>query len=218
MQLWNRLKRMTPLRWGILGAAAAAFMLGGAVYQDRSPFGPITAAWMQAIFSVIAILAAIWIDRGTVRRAELARRAAQQEAVNDRISTMEACAEALRDCLRTNLEAKRTPVVHPQQKGGYEARAARQVLERSFHDQVRAVKRVAQENRILIDRGEVIPPVLRRQLIAASEMDRAIIGLEGLERLMEPFGDHRLYWPQIQDALDVITDELKMQAPQLPQS
>lgn len=58
--------------WIASGAAAAGFLLGGAAFRDQAIFGPTVASWVQAVGSIVAILAsaavAIFVDRNAAAR------------------------------------------------------------------------------------------------------------------------------------------------------
>ena len=64
-------QRRSP-HWPLLAAAAlmgGVALVGGAVQHDPLGwFGQVTAAWVQALGSVVAIIAAIVIDQGSARR------------------------------------------------------------------------------------------------------------------------------------------------------
>lgn len=46
---------------GVTVGMLALFLVGGAVWKDRSLFGPTVAAWVQALGSIAAILIAVWV-------------------------------------------------------------------------------------------------------------------------------------------------------------
>jgi hypothetical protein len=54
-----------------------------------------TAAMGQAIGSVVAIAAAIWIDQGTVRRQRKEKAEARAEAVRGRLQAIDNCVREL---------------------------------------------------------------------------------------------------------------------------
>lgn len=53
------------------------------------------AAWAQGVFSVAAVAAAVWIDQGAARRLRRDRLAAQRDARDARVQTVESVAVAL---------------------------------------------------------------------------------------------------------------------------
>jgi len=57
---------------GVVSTLAAAFALGGSIAADGL-FGQVTAAWVQAIGSIAAITAAIWIAGRQFRQSEFHR-------------------------------------------------------------------------------------------------------------------------------------------------
>lgn len=62
----------------IFGFLLAGFLLGGAVSSDdQGLFGPVVAAWVQAVGSIAAISAAIWIAGAEARRARKTAHAIQ---------------------------------------------------------------------------------------------------------------------------------------------
>lgn len=65
-QAWTELRRPRGAAV-VVGGCAVAFLLGGAAAKDGL-FGAVMAAWIQAFGSVVAIAAAVWIDRGEARR------------------------------------------------------------------------------------------------------------------------------------------------------
>lgn len=106
---------MSAKRHGLVFAAllVVGFVVGGAVAID-GPFGQAPAAWFQAIGSVAAIVAAIWIDRGSARRQTEERNATAR-------SVLVSCAELVtkfyikaaagREIIAESGEARSGPVV-----------------------------------------------------------------------------------------------------------
>jgi hypothetical protein len=74
-------------------------LVAGAAWADRDGFfGAITAAWIQAVGSIAAIAAAIWIDRGEARRAREAVLRAEQEAISSRLKAIRNAANVCLNC------------------------------------------------------------------------------------------------------------------------
>lgn len=77
--------------------------------------GDNAAAWVQAVGSVLAILAAIWIDQGAARRAERAIEAARQDRLTIISEAVGEWRTAFFDSVRSlqNLSNLAPLVVHP---------------------------------------------------------------------------------------------------------
>lgn len=94
---WGDLFRWLQSPKGTVGVAAvlaAAFALGGAIAEDGL-FGQVTAAWVQAIGSIAAISAAIWIAGRQFRQSEIHR----WEADASRVSVALHLSAQLRDAI-----------------------------------------------------------------------------------------------------------------------
>jgi hypothetical protein len=76
----------------IAALAAVAFFMGGAIATDGL-FGSVVAAWVQAIGSIGAIIGAIYVDRGSARRALLQQERAAAEREDARVSALSHTAE-----------------------------------------------------------------------------------------------------------------------------
>lgn len=85
-----------PLGWYAFGLAlfAGAALIGGAAQNSGSIFSDEAAAWVQAVGSIAAIVAAIVIDQGAARRLEAQRKseveASDQARRQDRAARIEA--------------------------------------------------------------------------------------------------------------------------------
>lgn len=83
------LKRPLPLL-GVLGACLGTLLIGGAIATDKSVFGPTTAAWVQAVGTIAAIIAAVAIPiaerRGQVAHYREAALAVAKELVDEIVS------------------------------------------------------------------------------------------------------------------------------------
>ncbi len=75
-ELFRSVRRPLPLLV-LLAACAGVFMVGGAMWTDRTPFGQTTAGWVQAVGSIAAILAAVWLQDRDRRLKERDARKAQ---------------------------------------------------------------------------------------------------------------------------------------------
>lgn len=85
--MW-KVTKMTRMRrfilWAVIASVGATvgFLFGAGRHDLLDPI--VAAAWVQAVGSVAAILAAIWIDRGAARRAEDERRDEQARDEEER--------------------------------------------------------------------------------------------------------------------------------------
>jgi hypothetical protein len=77
------------------GLAGLTLIAGAAIRDDNGMFGEITAAMLQAVFSVVAIVAVIWIDFRAAKRLSDERQVARTEAVRAREGAVYYCRNVL---------------------------------------------------------------------------------------------------------------------------
>ncbi len=87
--------------------AAGGWLALVASHDPAGAFGESSAAWTQALMSVGAILAAIFIDQGASRRDRRERQAAADRARAARLRAISACATMLDNAAKA--VAERTP-------------------------------------------------------------------------------------------------------------
>jgi hypothetical protein len=108
--------RRWPLLAGIGVIAAVALFAGAVVHDPQGLFGQVSAAWLQAVGSVAAILAAIAIDQGSARRQREQFDHAEMLRKRDRVETAMAAASlagfAMRWAENTQSDLKKWPGDH----------------------------------------------------------------------------------------------------------
>lgn len=80
---------LKPALWSnwtlaVLAAVGVALVGAAATFDDDGLFGEVTAAWVQAVGSIAAIGAAIWIEQGSQRRAREDRLQQRRVAIRQR--------------------------------------------------------------------------------------------------------------------------------------
>ena len=118
LERWRRAGWTTHLLIVACVIAAAALVATIGQQAKDGPFGQTTAAWVQAVGSVMAIIGAIWIDQGSARRQAGALQAEQERGEKERDAALTARRQALLECraalaiLSTDL-TRATPVGVP---------------------------------------------------------------------------------------------------------
>jgi hypothetical protein len=87
--------RTLPETAAVSGVLAVTVVSVVALHDEDGWFGQSTAAWIQAIGSIAAIAAAVWIDQGTARRQATAREAEGRAAIGARLDAVMNCVMCL---------------------------------------------------------------------------------------------------------------------------
>ena len=98
LQRWRRGGWTTHLLIVACVIASTALVVTIGEHANDGLFGQTTAAWVQGVGSVMAIIGAIWIDQGSARRQAAVLKAEQNRVEEERNAALTARRQALLEC------------------------------------------------------------------------------------------------------------------------